>query len=322
MKKIFFKILLLVFILIVIDGLVGYLFNYLQYHSKGGDTGRMVYIANNMNEDILIFGSSRAIHHYDPKIIEDSLHMSCYNCGRDGNGIIFSYGMYRLFRDRYTPKIIIYDIIAIFDLINEGNNEKYLDWLRYFYERPGIDSIFMEIDETEKYKMLPKMRRYNGKFIQIASDYIKPQQSDIKGYRPVNDIMKYEPTKTNQTLKQNIQYDNTKLKYFKKLIDDCKRKGTQLIFMVSPIYKGDKDSAYEAIIRLAESEKIPFFYHYNDKEISFNREYFYDSAHMNKNGAECYTKKIIDEIRKCINNDSIALHSIKSNSSKTSCKTN
>lgn len=297
MKKFILKILLLVFILVVVDRSIGYLFNYMQYNSKGGDTGRMVYIANEMNEDILIFGSSRAIHHYDPKIIEDSLQMSCYNCGRDGNGIIFSYGMYRLFRNRYTPKIIIYDIVANFDLINEGNNEKYLDWLRYFYDKPGIDSIFIDIDKTEKYKMLPKMRRYNGKFIQIASDYISPKQSDIKGYRPVNDFMNYEPTKTNQTAKQNLQYDNTKIKYFKKLIYDCKEKGTQLIFMVSPAYKGDKNNTYEAIIRLAESEKIPFFYHYDDQEISLNREYFYDSGHMNKFGAECYTKKIIDEVR-------------------------
>lgn len=259
MKKFIAKIILLLVILFFVDELTGHLFKYMQYHSKGGDTGRMTYIADSMNEDILIFGSSRAIHHYDPKILEDSLQLSCYNCGRDGNGIIFSYGMYRLFRDRYSPKIIIYDVIQNFDLIDEGNNEKYLDWLRYFYDKPGIDSIFADIDRSERYKMIPQMRRYNGKFIQITSDYIRPQQSDIKGYRPLEGIMKYEPIESNTSSKKSIRIDENKLKYFKMLIKDCKERNTKLIFMVSPKYKGNEDNTYKVIMQLAKAENIPFF---------------------------------------------------------------
>lgn len=296
MKNFIFKILLLIIILLIIDKSIGIIFQFMQHHSKGGDTGRMEYIASRMNQDILIFGSSRAIHHYNPKIIEDSVQMSCYNCGRDGNGIIFSYGMYRLFKDRYTPKVIIYDVIDGFDLINEDNNEKYLEWLRYYYNKPGIDSIFINVDKNEKYKMISLMRQYNYKFIQVASDYISPKQQDIKGYRPLEGTIKYEPIKNNDSNK-SIQYDNLKLEYFKLLIKDCKEKGTKLIFMVSPKYKGEKKRSYEKIIQLAESEKIPFFYHYDDNEISSNKKYFEDSMHMNKYGAEKYTKKIISEIK-------------------------
>lgn len=305
MKKFIFKILLLVFILIIVDELSGFIFKYMQYHSKGGDTGRIVYIENNIKDDILIFGSSRAIHHYDPRIIEDSLKMSCYNCGADGNGIIFSYGQYRLFRDRYTPKIIIYDIHANFDLINNGNNEKYLDWLRYFYDKPGIDSIFINIDKTEKYKMISKMRRYNGKFIEVVSDYISPRSSDIKGYRPLYGTMDYEPEiQENNSTNNHYQYDDIKLQYFRRLIRDCKEKGTQLIFMVSPIYKGNRDKMYkeyEAIIQLAETENIPFISYYDDSDISCDKKYFRDSVHLNQYGSELYTKKIIEVLRRIIN---------------------
>lgn len=296
MKNFIFKILLLIVILLIIDKSIGIIFQFMQHHSKGGDTGRMEYIANRMNQDILIFGSSRAIHHYNPQIIEDSLQMSCYNCGKDGNGIIFSYGMYRLFKDRYTPKVIIYDVLDDFDLINKDNNEKYLEWLRYYYNKPGIDSIFINVDKNEKYKMISQMRRYNYKFIQVASDYITPTQQDIKGYRPLEGTIKYEPIKNNNSNK-SIQYDNLKLEYFKLFIKDCKEKGTKLIFMVSPQYKGEKKQSYEAIIKLAKEENIPFFYHYDENEISSNKKYFKDSMHMNKYGAEKYTKKIINEIK-------------------------
>ena len=171
MKKFLFKILLLSIIIFVTDKSIGCIFKFLQHHSKGGDTGTMEYIANNMNEDILIFGSSRAIHHYDPRIIADSLLESCYNCGRDGNGIIFSYGMYQLFKDRYTPKVIIYDIMDEYDLL-KNDNEKYLDWLRYYYNKSEIDSIFITVNSNEKYKMISQMRRYNPK---------------IRNYHPIHD---------------------------------------------------------------------------------------------------------------------------------------
>lgn len=297
MKQFILKILLLLVILFIIDNFIKEIFQSMQYNSKGGDTGRMEYIVNSMNEDILIFGSSRANHHYNPQIIEDSLQMSCYNCGRDGNGIIFSYGMYRLFRDRYTPKFIIYDVMDNYDLINKYDNEKYLDYLRYYYDKSGIDSIFTNVDKKEKYKMIPHMRWYNYKFIQIISDYIKPTQSDIKGYRPLEGNIEYKPININNNSNKPIHYDNLKLEYLKLLIEDCKARGTKLIFMVSPQYKGGKKQSYEAIIQLARSENIPFFYHLDDNKISTNKKYFKDSMHMNKYGADEYTKKIINEIR-------------------------
>ena len=299
MKKFWLKILLLIIILIPTDRILGKLFNFFLFHSKGGQTEKMVYIADKMNEKILILGSSRAFHHYNPQIIEDSLQMSCYNCGQDGNGIIFSYGLFKLFTRRYTPKIIIYDVVENYD-INQGENVKFLSWLRYFYNRPGIDSIFFDIDKTEKYKMLSYMRRYNERFLQIISDYYNPKTQFINGYSPLNGIMNYEPNEINNNINNIIQYDSTKSKYLKKLIKECKDKNIKLIFMISPKYNGGNNNSYESIAHLARTENIPFLYHYNDKEISYNKKYFEDSFHMNKFGADFYTRKIINDIRGCI----------------------
>ena len=41
--------------------------------------------------------------------MEDSLHMTCYNCGNDGSGIVLSYGRLLMVKERKTPKIIIQD---------------------------------------------------------------------------------------------------------------------------------------------------------------------------------------------------------------------
>ena len=83
------------------------------------------FISDEVDANILIFGSSRAAHHYVPSILSDSLDMSCYNCGLDGNGIIYGYGKLKTITARYYPKIVILDIQPTFDLFT-NDNCKYL----------------------------------------------------------------------------------------------------------------------------------------------------------------------------------------------------
>lgn len=90
-------------------------------------------------------GSSRASHHYVPEIISEKLGMSCFNAGQDGNGIILQYGRWKMLSERYTPKLIIYDINPGFDMV-VNDNMTYVDRLKPFcYEvavKNYVSSIF------------------------------------------------------------------------------------------------------------------------------------------------------------------------------------
>ena len=92
MKRFILKGILFITLIIFVDFIIGGIFNYLSLNAKSGGNLKNNYIAYNMKEELLIMGSSRAAHHYKPGIFSDSLNMSCYNCGRDGNGIILMYG--------------------------------------------------------------------------------------------------------------------------------------------------------------------------------------------------------------------------------------
>lgn len=298
MRKFCVKVLLFALLLVVADRTLGHVFRYMQYHSKGGDTKRMMMIADSITDDIIIMGSSRAIHHYDPRILEDSLGLSCYNCGRDGNGILFSYGQYRLFRDRHTPRLLICDVHFPFDIADNRDNDKYLGWLRYFYDRDGIDSLFIAVDPSEKWKMMSLMRRYNEKFIQIASDMVHPLQGDIKGYRPLEGMIDYKlGDEEKEAKKKTFKYDSLKMIYWRRLIRDCKARGTQVVLAVSPIYDSGDEENFSMIRNLAEQENVPFLYHYADSAFVQNRKYFKDRVHLNRQGAERYTRELAAEIR-------------------------
>lgn len=223
MKKYIIKIAIFFLLAIVVDVIAGKTFSYLVDHTKGGDNGRNNYICNEVNQDILIFGSSRAVHHYNPLVLSDSLGLSCYNCGQNGNGSILNYGRYQLICQRYHPQILVYDIIPAFDLIKGEDNHKYLGWLRAYYNKKGIPEVFESVDSTEMYKMMSQMYRYNSKFIQIVSDYIHPLQSEgIMGFRPLDEEMDTMKISKNPKKKVDYSFDSLKISYLKKLIDISK----------------------------------------------------------------------------------------------------
>ena len=295
MKKFICKVVIFVVGLVALDYVIGLCGRYLVDHAKGGDTGLNAYICRRMTEECLIFGSSRGMHHYDPNIITDSLGLSCWNCSLDGNGIILMYGRYRLLSERYTPKVIVYDVSTSFDLV-EGDNTTFLGGLRYFYGTPAVDSIFWDVDAKERLKMLSACYRYNSQWLQLISDNIHPLQSDDKGYRPMDKEMLYEP-KVSKAAVEDVRYDSLKLAYLEKLVTSCQEKGTKLFFAISPSYGQTDDDIYRPLRDLCARYGVPLLSHYCDPDLAHDKSLFYDSSHMNRKGATRYTRMLVGEMR-------------------------
>lgn len=297
MQKFIIKIVLFFVIIAIIDVISGKSFAFLVEHAKGGENWRNNYICNKTNEDILVFGSSRAIHHYNPIILSDSLNLSCYNCGQNGNGVILNEARYQLILQRHKPKVIIYDVSLNFDLLTGEDNHKYLGWLRAYYDRKGIPEVFESVDETEKYKMISQMYRYNTKFFQIITENIHPLRSDgINGFRPVDkemDTMKVSKTPISP---QTPVYDSLKISYIKKMIAESD--GTQIVFVVSPLWIGADTISYQPIREICKEKNLPYYDFSNNPKYVHHNEFFYDGVHMNARGADEFTKDLIIELKR------------------------
>lgn len=295
MKKFLLKVGLFFLALIIVDRALGLVFAYMGEHAKGGYVGHHVYVTDKTNEDILIFGSSRAIHHYNPQIISDSLGMSCYNCGQDGNGIVLFYGMWQMIKDRYQPKMIIYDVNTGFDLYEGENNQKYLGWLRMDYDRPGVKQIFAAIDPTERYKMMSMLYRYNSKFMQNITDYVHPIFGiEGNGFLPLKgdlDQMKIRGGKGEKSAKK---VDSLKLEFIRKLIEESK--GVELIFVASPTWYGSSERDYQPIRELCDSKDVRFVDFSNREKYVRQNQWFKDGTHLNARGADEFTRDLISEI--------------------------
>lgn len=296
MKKLFLKLFLFALLFVVLDQAIGRGLAVLASKAKGGDTGRNIEVADRTTADIILFGSSRCVHHYDPRVFTDSLGLTCYNAGRDGNGILMLYPYYQMLSSRYRPQLILYDL-STFD-VAEDDHSKYLEWLRQFYGRPAVDSMVWDINPAERYKMLSKAYQYNGKGLQIVSDAVHPLQDDILGFRPLFGDMTGHAALPPEPPTSPKEIDPLKAKYLNRLVQDCKQQGTKLVFFVSPLYGCARRSEYfVAISRLCRKNGIPLFYHENDHHYVFNPRLFKDASHLNETGAEQYTRQVIRELR-------------------------
>ena len=298
MKKFIILLFALFTILAGIDIATGLVFDKLTLSAKRGYTGRNEFIADKLHDPVLVFGSSRSVHHYDPQVLADSLGVPCYNCGQDGMGIITFYGRFKLLTARYTPRLIIYDVTTDFDL-RRNDNVTYLTWLKPYYNRPGIDSIFWHVEPTERVKMLSNMFRYNGKALQIITDNKPGDDNDdaLKGFVPLDGIMTYD--KEEDATKTQVDFDPVKLYYISRLVKDCSAKGIRLVFAISPLYNSVKQpDAYLAdFLTLARKQNVPVINHYYDARFATNKNLFQDTYHMNRSGAEIYTSILAHEIK-------------------------
>jgi lysophospholipase L1-like esterase len=112
--------------------------------------------------------------------------------------------------------------------------------------------------------------------------------------------MKYEPRNYNE--RKTYVVDTLKLKYFERLIQECKEKKITLIFATSPIYNDYEASKYNIIRGLAKKYDIPYLLYFDYSPISNNKDFFYDRTHMNRSGATEYSKMIAHELKHIILN--------------------
>lgn len=297
MKKYLTGIVLFFLLVAVADICAGKVMDYCLNHLKGGQYHSLEYAMKETKADVLVFGSSRAINHYVPKVIEDSLGISCYNCGFHAQGIIFQYGRLRYILNRYKPKMIIYDVEYHFDL-GKGDNERYLDMLKPYCSDTCISNYFKDFSYTEYVKNYSCLYRYNTNIFDLLKDYSANGVASENGFEARKGTMDYEVERKDIP---PIEVDSVKIAYLKKFIQSCKQHQIPLVMFVSPRYDASSSTVHEPIKKMCKDEDVPFYDFFTDSCYQNHKELFADSKHLNEVGAFYYTRNIVPFVKMVLN---------------------
>lgn len=302
MTKFIARILVFFVVVAMIDIAFGYGMDYLFQNAKGGEIKETNNVCINNQYDIVVMGSSRAHHHYVPEILRDSLGMSCFNIGKNGNGIVLMYGFYKLIIDRYKPSLIIYDVsrFDIYEIAEDQKNTRYISMLKPYSNRAGVDEIFKSLSWHEWIKTYSNLYRYNSVFFEIVRQYQYPSSFYEDGYLKLEGSFEGNPKNMKS---QYGEKDALKLNLFNEFVSSTIENDISLVCVLSPCYGLDSSDAYDTIKKVCKLNNIPFLDYYSSTTLSQQKEFFEDQTHMNDKGARVFTNEIVKALDSIYNKE-------------------
>lgn len=300
MKK-FIIVLLTGFVIVAaLDFAVGSVLRYFYFTGDSGINYRTSFSMQETKADVLIFGTSRAYHHYAAELIEDSLGMSSYNTGRDGEYIFYQTAVLKAVLERYVPKLIVLDFAGSFNFAQE-DYDRLSVLLPYYKDHPEIRDILELRSKFEKYKLASRIYPYNSGVFTIASGNMafnknRTSNKDYHGYVPLHGLL----TKELHSVKipKVDKLDGNKVHVFKAFLEQATAKDIQIVVVNSPYYYlYEQDESIDIAKAICAEFNVPFYDFSNNAEFLAHADYFEDETHLNKMGAEIFTNKVIQLLK-------------------------
>lgn len=301
-KVFFLKLLVIVSILIIIDTGLGKILKHYYYNIDHAEQGRTTYAVDKTQDDILILGSSRASHHYVSTIIADSLGASCYNAGKDKQGLFYCQAVLNAALKRYIPKLVILDLSPNSFEKKELELDELSVLLPYYRDHPEIRSIVNKRSRWEWIKTYSSLYCYNSLPLQIIFNNISNQRdaNERYGYVPL-DKKENIPVLPADLYEIENQPDENLVASFKNMITTTKLNKCQLIVVVSPIYFSLPNSTVDLQLakKICKEENIPYFdYSQSPNYMNNGSALFSDKRHLNDDGAVLFSKDLCSDILK------------------------
>ncbi len=298
MKKFLSFVFSCLVIVLLVDVLFGTFCNwYVKDKPLPGDYENVDYLIKRSTDDVIILGSSIALNSLMPTIVEDSLGMTCFNGGANGQTLTFYDTMVECILARHKPKMIVLGLKNE-ELAGTGVGGRY-NFLVPYYDKgySMIDSCLKARDKYEPYLLKSNLYRYNTIWWRILLyHFITPGEPGEKGF-VAKGIPSFYPTLYKKEV--STQISNQRKEEFRSMVERCRNAGVQLVAYFPPNYYkySGKSATINYVENYCKEHNIPCFDDSQDAEFLKNKEWFYDNVHLNKNGAVIYTEHFIAELK-------------------------
>lgn len=257
--------------------------------------------------DIVIMGTSRALEHYDPKVIDSITGLSSYNLGMGGYSInveLMKYRYYRYYNPQ--PKYLIYDVdqilLAIMDAPHQHQSEQFLP---LFYDGAirndlinvgySLIDAFVPMARYWGYQTQGKRGIFECLNLKHYCDY-----ASYKGHMPDPDTWDASRLVFKDSLPSHV--DDEAKTMFVNFVQECKESGVRMIFVTSPVYHRYVEMSpdwnryivwYDSI---AQTNDIPYL-NYMDHPICRDSTLFNAGVHLTPDGTKIWSEILSNDLK-------------------------
>ncbi|HNW60245.1 MAG TPA: SGNH/GDSL hydrolase family protein [bacterium] len=263
--------------------------------------------------EVVCFGSSRTFRHYIPAVMQDSLGMTVFNAGANGQYVFYAYALEQLMLERYTPKVIILDLLPNFVTQAESAEEELgrMSAMAPYADHPVVAELLTGGQFNEKIKLRSRLYRYNSRLLSLASNYFNTPGATDNGFVAIGKTRFRALHGFADDLDKNPApvYDPRRIAVLKAFIASARARGALVVLAFSPTvqplspkveqilawYDQFARETNTAFIKIT-SAAYPQFY---------DQSLYSDLIHMNEPGGRAYTPIFVSELKKVLARNTI-----------------
>jgi hypothetical protein len=267
--------------------------------------------SGSINADIIISGSSRALVHYDPVILQEISGLSAYNLGADASHIDMQLAVLKLYlKHNKRPSLVIQNLdmhsLEPSEVLYEGALFK-----PYVREDEELFAAIQKIEpDAWKWRVLP-LYGYATEDVRFswliglgALCGFQPPEDCIRGFRPSDQTWTGAFDRFRKKNPDGVSYEINPagIAALEELIQLCKTNQIALLLSYSPQYEEmlnlvkNRSEVFSQFRRMARDFDVPLW-DFTDSFLCRDKYYFYNSQHMNRRGASEFSTQLAHRIR-------------------------
>lgn len=256
-------------------------------------------VEGKINAEILILGSSRALTHYDPRIIQERTGRTAYNIGLNGSQTDMQVARFKTYlQHNKKPTLLIFNLDLFSFQVTHGGAYDPGQYLPYINE-PDLYAALERINpEWWKTKAIPL---YGYAVEDLRFTWILGVISRFKANAVEDHFLGFKPRATQWTGDfERFKAMNPKgidfeiepegIREMEGLLQLCQQQGIKVLLVYSPEYReiqaltNNRLEVFAKFDGLSKKFRVPVW-DYSGSPISSRKEYFYNSQHLNTDGA-------------------------------------
>jgi hypothetical protein len=302
MKKRFFAILIFLLGLLIADFFIGSILEKGFYSQRTGPDFQIFNSFRGDTSSVVLFGNSRAQHHYNSKLIADSLNLSFNNSGIvGGHGVfLFNFQVHELLKVR-KPKVILIEMDPNSLGYWKGDYERLSVLLPFCNHYEKATELVKLKGEYQELKLLSKTYKFNSLIYSIfIYNILSSKFNHVKSYIPLNRDTTVKQEFESLKIVYSDSVDQNKANSLINLIDLAQANGVEIVFIQSPVYLANSEfpfiKASERFFQILKDKNVKYWDYSNDFLFKNRQELFYDTQHLNSFGANTFSEIIAGKI--------------------------
>jgi hypothetical protein len=259
-------------------------------------------VRGKINADIVISGSSRALTHYDPRIIERTTGSPTFNIGLNGSQTDMQLARLKAYlKHNQKPKLLVQNL-DLFSFLTSHEIYDPAQYVPYLNEESIYAGVRRVYSDAWKWKYLPlygyavEDMRFNWMIGLKALAGIQPKEDHVNGYRP-RDISwtgDFEKFRANNPDGVVVETEAQGVRDFEQLLGLCAQQAIPVLVVYSPEYyemQAIERNRKELLGKAKEmTGRFNFpLWDYSESPICRDRSNFYNSQHLNERGASAFS---------------------------------